>query len=355
MLPEQTEAIVHNMQGMIGAAHSAQETRRRRRANADHKERAEAALGQAEYTSRRMQDAADEPSAIQSAVKAIAADLQRLHGEGEEMRAAWDRDCGSARVAATRLEYLLEWACRTGAHRSAAWLHREEAIFWTAGIGWTDCRRDAGMSDLVEHVIGEGAEAAERVIRCMYRFGRGRGLLNLRIWGHDGYLGGTNLGRLLAFIIVTNEAPARQRPPRATAQARPHLPPTTGPTRANGAGAGQSRERAEQRGAQGREDGGMGSANEAPNEGGRGNKGTGGEKTDVPTTAIAAPLATTPTSLPSLPATTPTSTATPRTLTATSRAPTANIRALTAATCIRTATPRTLTTDATNTTRGPAI
>lgn len=80
-----------------------------------------------------------------------------------------------------------------------------------------------------------------------------------------------------------------------------------------------------------------------------------GEKTDVPTTAIAAPLATTPTSLPSLPATTPTSTATPRTLTATSRAPTATIRALTATTCIRTATPRTLTTDATNTTRGPAI
>ena len=74
--------------------------------------------------------------------------------------------------------------------------------------GWTDSRCDAEMSDLVEQVIGEGAVAAERVIKCMYRFGQGRGLL-----GHDGYLSGTNLGRLLAFIIVTNEAPARQRPP----------------------------------------------------------------------------------------------------------------------------------------------
>ena len=72
-------------------------------------------------------------------------------------------------------------------------------------------------------------------------------------------------------------------------------------------------------------------------------------------TAFATPLATTTTSLPSLPAATPTSTATPRALTATSRAPTATNRALAATTCIHTAAPWTLTTDANDTTRGPAI
>ena len=175
--------------------------------NADHRERAEAALGQAEY-SRRMQDATDEPDASQGAVETMTADLHRLQREGGEMRAVWDRECGSAREAAAKLEYLLKGAYRTGTRHSATWLRREEAMVWTAGGGWTDSRCNAGLSDVVEQRIGEGAEAAERAIKCMYRFGQGRGLL-----GHDGYLSGTNLGRLLAFIIVTNEAPARQRPP----------------------------------------------------------------------------------------------------------------------------------------------
>ena len=110
-----------------------------RKDNADRKERAGIALEQAKYH-EQMQEAADEPSASQSAVEARTADLRRLQEEGEGMQAAWDDDCAEARRAAAQLEYLLKWAYRAGTRRSATWLRREETIVWTAGIGWTDSR-----------------------------------------------------------------------------------------------------------------------------------------------------------------------------------------------------------------------
>ena len=92
-----------------------------------------------------MRKAADETIAIPNLVEALQAEYQSICEEGKEMQAARERHCESARGAAAELEHLLKWAYRTGTRRSATWLRREEAIVWTAGIGWMALLGHRGM------------------------------------------------------------------------------------------------------------------------------------------------------------------------------------------------------------------